>query len=237
MLLCQQTHKTHLNYHPVAAELSFIPKVIDFTNQTIKTYLEREHSILLSVTRTLYVYQVCHGVGRCVIDGSCSSSSLEWKLMDSANGISYYLNKCQTLSNTSQMTFSSVRKTAHWCTCSVRATQSNCYGALDFLSPEPRPPTAPSWTHWLHDLGSHRAAWVWVVSQKDLRNRGGTSWIMAMHWYSIWVKKIRFSFSSLPGSAEAEVIWGGTVKRFLIAYFIGNISAKNIQMHSRVSKL
>jgi len=29
----------------------------------------------------------------------------------------------------------------------------------------------------------------------------------------------------LPGSAEAQVIWGGIVKRLLIAYFIGNISA------------
>jgi len=36
-----------------------------------------EHSILLSVTRMLYVYQVYHGVSRCVKDGSCSSSSLE----------------------------------------------------------------------------------------------------------------------------------------------------------------
>ena len=75
-------------------------------HQTVKTYLEREHSILLSVTHTLCVYQVCHGVGRCVTvkDGSCASSSLEWKLMDSINGILYYLDKCQTLSNTSQMT-------------------------------------------------------------------------------------------------------------------------------------
>jgi len=32
-------------------------------HQTIKTYVEREHSILLPDTRTLYVYQVCHGVG------------------------------------------------------------------------------------------------------------------------------------------------------------------------------
>jgi len=31
----------------------------------------------------------------------------------------------------------SFRKTAHGCTCIVRATQSNCCGALDFLSPEP----------------------------------------------------------------------------------------------------
>ena len=93
MLLCQRTHKTHLNYHLVAVELPFIPKVIDCMHQTIKTYLEREHSILLSVTRTLYVFQVCHGVGRCVKDESCSSSSLECKLMGSINWILCYLNK------------------------------------------------------------------------------------------------------------------------------------------------
>jgi len=68
MLLCQRTHKTHSNYHLVAVELHFIPKVIDCMHETIKTYLEMEHSILLSVTRTLCVYQVCHGVGRCVKD-------------------------------------------------------------------------------------------------------------------------------------------------------------------------
>jgi len=36
-------------------------------------------------------------------------------------------------------------------------------------------------------------------------------------------------FSCFPGIAEAQVIWGGTVKRLLIAYFIGNISAKKYQ--------
>jgi len=55
MLLCQQTHKTHLNYHLIAIELPFIPKVINYMNQTIKTYLEREQSIMLSVTGTLYL--------------------------------------------------------------------------------------------------------------------------------------------------------------------------------------
>jgi len=45
-------------------------------------------------------------------------------------------------------------------------------------------------------------------------------------------------FQVLPGSAEAQVIWGGIiVKRLLIAYFIGNISAKKIKIHSHVSKL
>jgi len=42
--------------------------------------LGREHSILLSVTHMLCINRVCHGLSRCVKDGSCSSSSLEWKL-------------------------------------------------------------------------------------------------------------------------------------------------------------
>jgi len=50
MLLCQQTHKTHSDYHLVAVELPFIPKVINCMHQTTKTYTEREHSTLLSVT-------------------------------------------------------------------------------------------------------------------------------------------------------------------------------------------
>jgi len=81
------------------------PKWSTVCIKTLKTYLEREHSILLSVSGTLYVYQVCNGASRCVKDGRCSSSGLEWKLTDSINGISYYLNKCQMLSHTSHMTF------------------------------------------------------------------------------------------------------------------------------------
>ena len=38
---------------------------------------------------------------------------------------------------------------------------------------------------------------------------------------------MRFScFPVLPDSTEAQVICGGTIKRLLIAYFIGNISTK-----------
>jgi len=35
-------------------------------------------------------------------------------------------------------------------------------------------------------------------------------------------------FHVLSGSAEAQVIWGGTVKRLFIVYFIRNVSAKKI---------
>jgi len=92
------------------------------------------------------------------------------------------------------------------------------------------PPTSPSWMRWLQDLGSHTAEWVWVVSHQDWRNQAATGWFLAMHYYSIWVKNAIFVFFSvLPGSAEAQVIWGGRVKRLLIAYFIGNISAKKHQ--------
>jgi len=195
MLPCQRTHKTHLHYHLVAVELPFISKVIDCMQQTITTYLEREHSILLSVTRTLYVYQVCHGVRRCVKDGSCSSSSQEWKLMDSINGISYYLNKCQTLSNTSHMTFFLFQEDSALVHMHCACNTGQLLRRSRLIFSWTMPPTAPSWTHWLQDLGSHTAAWVWVVSQKDWRNQGGTSWILAMHWYSIWVKKCDFCVS------------------------------------------
>ena len=51
--------------------------------------------------------------------------------------------------------------------------------------------------------------------------------------------KMWFScFPVLPGSAEAQVIWGSILKHLLIAYFIGNISAKKYQnLFSCVSKL
>ena len=35
---------------------------------------------------------------------------------------------------------------------------------------------------------------VWVVSQKDWRNQAATDWILAMHYYSIWVKNAIFVF-------------------------------------------
>jgi len=46
---------------------------------------------------------------------------------------------------------------------------------------------------------------------------------------SNWVKMWFSRFPVLPGSAEAQVISGGVVKRLLIVYFIGNISAKQYQ--------
>ena len=46
---------------------------------------------------------------------------------------------------------------------------------------------------------------------------------------SKWVKNVILVFSLLLGSAETQVIWGGIVKRLLIAYFIDNISAKTCQ--------
>jgi len=44
-------------------------------------------------------------------------------------------------------------------------------------------------------------------------------------------------FPILLGSADAQVILRGIIKRLLVGYFIGNISAKNIKIRSQVSKL
>jgi len=62
-----------LKYHLVTAEASFTVKTVDWMHQ-------KRPRILLSVIHMLYVKQVCHGVGRCVKDGRCSSSSLSESL-------------------------------------------------------------------------------------------------------------------------------------------------------------
>ena len=41
-----------------------------------------------------------------------------------------------------------------------------------------------------------------------------------------WVKNVTFVFPVLPGSAEAQVIWGDIVKNLWISYFIGSIYVK-----------
>jgi len=122
----------------------------------------------------------------------------------------------------------SFRKTEHWCTCIVHATQSNCCGAVDFLSLEPCPQHPRGLITRFRESYSNVST-VRVLSQKDWRNQAATSWIVAMHWLEYLSEKKRFScFPVLPGSAEAQVISGDTVKRLFIAYFIGNISAKKI---------
>jgi len=63
-------YETVKKNHLVRAEQSFTVKTIDSVHQT-------GPSVLLSVTHTLCVNQVCHGVNRYVKDGSSSSSSLE----------------------------------------------------------------------------------------------------------------------------------------------------------------
>jgi len=128
-----------------------------------------------------------------------------------------------------------IRKTVHWNI--VRTTQSNFCSALDFVYPEPWAQTARRWTHWLQDLGSHTAAWVWVVSrmteeikQQLVEFRKCTN--TAFEW------KMQLScFPALPGSTETQAIWGDIIKWLLIAYFIGNICAKNIKVRSHVLEL
>ena len=76
--------------------------------------------------------------------------------------------------------------------------------------------------HWLQDLGRHTAAWVWIVSQKMQKSSISLDSCNALIQHLS--EKMRFScFPVLPGSAQAQAIWGGRpiVKHLLIAYFIG----------------
>jgi len=74
--LQRKTHETHENVTRLQLNRPSLSKLL--TGCT-RQDLGKEHSILLSVTHMLYDNQVCHGVGRCVKDVNCSSSSLEWK--------------------------------------------------------------------------------------------------------------------------------------------------------------
>jgi len=76
--------------HPFYQKLTKHVKIslgYSWTPFSVKTIDWMHHTgprILLSVTHMLYVNQACQGIGRCVKDGSCSSSSLsesQWTVL------------------------------------------------------------------------------------------------------------------------------------------------------------
>ena len=117
------------------------------------------------------------------------------------------------------------QKRAYWCT--VRATQSNCCSAIDFVYPEPCPQQP-------------RAQCIDYKIQRVIQQHEYESWVKKIEEIKQMVEfrqctniafeeKMQFScFPVLPGSAETQVIWCGIVVS-LIAYFITNISAKICQ--------
>jgi len=127
-------------------------------------------------------------------------SESQWTL-GSINGICYYLNKCYTLSNTSQITFFSFRKTVHWCTSILRATQSNCCGALDFLSPElcRQQPRAERIDYKIQGVTQQREYESWV---KKRLKKSSSDWLNSGNALIQYLnEKMRFScFPVLPGT-------------------------------------
>ena len=149
------------------------------------------------------------------------------------------------------------QKTAHW--CFVRATQSNFCSALDFLSPEPCPKSPK-----LNALISRfRESYSSVSMSRESQRlkKSSSNWLNSGNALIQWVKNAILVFPVLPGSAEAQVIWGSIAKCLLIAYlaprksfdilalyksdyyyyYIITLSIvflpKNIKIRSRVSKL
>jgi len=99
-------HTKHITISPYSwTTLILTVKTIDWMHQT-------GPSILLSVTHMLYANQVCHGVGRCVNDGSYFSSSLsesQWTVLMKYLTIS---TNVDTIKHITDDNFS-FRKTAH----------------------------------------------------------------------------------------------------------------------------
>jgi len=128
------------------------------------------------------------------------------------------------------------QKTVHW--CFVHATQFNCCSALDFLSPVPCPPSKKSpKLNALITIFRESYSSVRMNRESKRLKKSSSDWLNSGNALIQRVKNAIFVFFVLSGSAEAQGIWGAIVKRRLIAYFIGNISDKNIKIRSRVSKL
>ena len=70
------------------------------------------------------------------------------------------------------------------------------------------------------------------MSQKDCKNQAANFGNSRIQHLS---EKYNFRVSQFCKVVQNKIILDGIVKRLLIAYFVGNISAKNIR--SRVSKL
>jgi len=69
-----------------------------------------------------------------------------------------------------------------------------------------------------------------IISRESKILKKSSSWLNSRNVLILHQGKMQFPrFSVLPGSAEAQVNWCGIVKCLLIAYFIGNISAKKYQ--------
>jgi len=119
------------------------------------------------------------------------------------------------------------QKTTHWCI--VRATQSNCCSALDIFSPEPcPPPKKPKLNALITRFNESYSSLNMSLESKKLK-KSSSKWLNSDSALIQWVKKNAiFVFPVLAGSAEAQVIWGGMVKRLLIAYFVVSIAAKKI---------
>jgi len=94
-----------LKYRMGTAEPPFTVKTIDWMHQT-------GPRILLSVTHMLYVNQICDGVGRCVKDGSCSSSSLSESQQTVLMGYLTISTNVDAIKHITDDSFS-FRKTAH----------------------------------------------------------------------------------------------------------------------------
>ena len=132
----------------------------------------------------------------------------------------------------------SFRKTAHWCLCSVHVTQSNC---CDFLSPEPCSSNSSELSSLTTRFRESYSSLSMSCESKRLK-KSRSNWLnsgnaLIQH---LSEKKcgLRVSpFCQVAQKHKAYAIWGGIVKRLLIAYFIGNISAKNVEMRSRMLKL
>ena len=70
---------------------------------------------------------------------------------------------------------------------------------------------------------------VRMSRESNRLKKSSSGWLISGNALIQQAKNAILVIPVLPGSAETQVTSGGIVKRLLIAYFIGNISAKKCQ--------
>ena len=87
---------------------------------------------------------------------------------------------------------------------------------------------APTWSYW-----QWRVVQLWPGDILTVFR----VFLVKKHAAFKWKKNTISGFSVSPGSAEALIRWGGKMKYILIAWFLGNISAKNCRSRTVYVKM
>jgi len=125
------------------------------------------------------------------------------------------------------------QKTAQWCFCVQHSPTAAALSTCFLLNHAPQKPRAERIDYRIQ--GVIQQCWYesWVKNIEEIKQGLVEFWQRT----NKAIKNAIFIFLILPDNAEAQVIWGGVVKRFWLLTLSVTFLPKNIKIRLRVSKL